>query len=399
VLFAASLLSKAAAMGLPAVLLILDVYPLRRLGPGRWRGPEAGRVYAEKGPFVALSAAFLGLAVWARFPSMTAVAGHTPEARVARACYNVWFYLVKTVAPVRISACYPVPLRMSLAEPRFCLSALGLVAVSAALVVLRRRWPGALAAWAAYLVMLAPNSGLVQKGGQYVAADRYCLIPMMGLVALAASALASLLQRGRFRRPVASGVLAAGVVAGLVLVVRTREQCRTWHDSVALWSHAVAASTEPNPFACHSLGLALAAEPGRLAEARSWLAEALRIVPDDPSVHNAMTLVLARQGRIDEALAHARAALQADPDNVHARVNLGNVLAMKGDPAGAAASFESALRLETGNADAHGNLGLLLLAQGRPAEAEAHLAEALRLNPGMTQARSALENLRRRQGR
>jgi Flp pilus assembly protein TadD len=246
--------------------------------------------------------------------------------------------------------------------------------------------------------MLAPNSGLVPKGGQYIAADRYCLIPMMGLVVLVASALAPLLQRGRFPRAVASGVLAAGVVAGLVLVVRTREQCRTWHDSVALWSHAVAASTEPNPFACHSLGLALAAEPGGLAEARSWLAEALRLVPDDASVHNAMTVVLARQGRVDEALAHARAALRADPDNVHARVNLGNVLALQGDPAGARAAYESALRLDPANADAHGNLGLLL-AQGHPAEGESHLAEALRLNPGMAQARRALEDLRRRQGR
>ena len=54
------------AVTLPVVLLILDVYPLRRLGPGRWLGPTARRVYREKVPFAILSAVFIGLAVWAR---------------------------------------------------------------------------------------------------------------------------------------------------------------------------------------------------------------------------------------------------------------------------------------------------------------------------------------------
>jgi hypothetical protein len=55
--FAAALLSKAPALILPAVLVVLDVYPLRRLGgrPGRWFGREARRVWREKLPFFALS--------------------------------------------------------------------------------------------------------------------------------------------------------------------------------------------------------------------------------------------------------------------------------------------------------------------------------------------------------
>ncbi len=56
-LFAAALLSKAVAVSLPAVLLILDVYPLRRLGggPGRWFGPSVRGVWREKLPFLGLS--------------------------------------------------------------------------------------------------------------------------------------------------------------------------------------------------------------------------------------------------------------------------------------------------------------------------------------------------------
>src|SRR4051812_21592681 len=53
-----SLLSKAAGMALPIVLVVLDFYPLRRLASGRWRAPEARRVWLEKIPFVILALVF-----------------------------------------------------------------------------------------------------------------------------------------------------------------------------------------------------------------------------------------------------------------------------------------------------------------------------------------------------
>jgi hypothetical protein len=398
-LYAGALLSKAPAVTLPAVMLVLDVYPLGRLGPGRWRGPGPRRVYCEKVPFAALSLVFAALAVWARARAMTPFPGHGAEARVARACYNVVFYLVKTLDPVRISPCYPVPLRMTLSEPRFLLSAAGVVAVSAILVAARRRVPGALAAWVVYLVMLAPSSGLFRTGGAYVAADRYCFMPMMGIAVLATSALCAVVGGGRVPRAVALGVLLAGAVVGVTLVARTRDECRTWHDSESLWSHAMAVSTEPNPFACHGLALVLAGEPGRLAQAEALLDGALRTVPDDPSLHNAMTVVLGKQGRTIEALAHARAALRLAPDNVLARVNLGNLLARTGDPAGAKAAYREALRIDPNDANAHGNLGLILAVEGKAAEAEAHLTEALRHNPGLSHMRRTLDDLLRRQNR
>jgi hypothetical protein len=265
------------------------------------------------------------------------------------------------------------------------------------LVAFRHRWPGALAAWASYLVMLTPSSGLIPTGGQYIASDRYCFLPTMAFVVLAASALCSVVRGGRWPRSVVGGIFATGVVVCLALVVRTRDQCRTWRDSVALWSHALATSTEPNPFVYHSLGLARAGEPGKLAEAESLIAKAVRMVPSDPSVRNALTIVLAKQGRIDEALFHTREVLRLAPNNIHAWVNLGILRAIKGDPTGAAAAFEWALQIDPNNADAHRNLGLLLLSQGK--SAEAHLLATRRLNPSMIKARRALEDLRRRQNR
>ena len=65
VLFVAALLFKAAAVSLPAVLLILDVYPLRRFasGPRRWFGAAARRDCWEKVPFFLVSLVFMGVAL------------------------------------------------------------------------------------------------------------------------------------------------------------------------------------------------------------------------------------------------------------------------------------------------------------------------------------------------
>ena len=62
-----SLLSKATAMTLPFVLLVLDVYPLRRLGSRRpFGGVSQHVVWLEKLPFLALAAWTAGRALYAQ---------------------------------------------------------------------------------------------------------------------------------------------------------------------------------------------------------------------------------------------------------------------------------------------------------------------------------------------
>src|SRR5256886_5877310 len=62
--FVLALLSKSMVVNLPVVFLILDVYPLRRLGGAfEWWSEPARRVYVEKIPFVLLAAAASAIAV------------------------------------------------------------------------------------------------------------------------------------------------------------------------------------------------------------------------------------------------------------------------------------------------------------------------------------------------
>ena len=95
-----------------------------------------------------------------------------PLGALALAAYSVWFYPAKTLWPLNLNAYYMRPIPLDWTEPRFLLSMAAVVAVSGILVWMHRRFPGAFAAWLAYLVLLAPNSGLVVAGKQ-LAADRY----------------------------------------------------------------------------------------------------------------------------------------------------------------------------------------------------------------------------------
>src|SRR5437870_238748 len=110
--FGCALLSKSMVVNLPVVLLILDVYPLRRLGGavGWWSAP-ARWVYVEKIPFVLLAAAASAIALMAQrsHDTMVSVVQLSAPGRLVVSVYGLSFYLWKTVAPVNLSPLYELP--------------------------------------------------------------------------------------------------------------------------------------------------------------------------------------------------------------------------------------------------------------------------------------------------
>src|SRR5213083_1116579 len=156
--FVLALLSKSMVVNLPIVLLILDVYPLRRLGGGiGWWSEPARRVYVEKIPFVLLAAAASAIAVMAQSSvhAAASLAQLSVPGRVAISTYGLSFYLWKMVVPVNLSPFYERGLIDPWATP-FLLSYGGLVAITALAWARRRRWPGLPATWLAYVVVLLP---------------------------------------------------------------------------------------------------------------------------------------------------------------------------------------------------------------------------------------------------
>lgn len=362
-LFAAAVLFKAPAVSLPAVLVILDVYPLRRLGggPGRWFGPSSRGVWLEKAPFfaVALAASVLAIAARSHAGALSTLRGDGPLARIAQACHAAWFYLIKTAMPRDITALYPLPRRIDSMAAPFLVSVLATVGVSITLFLLRRRWPGLLAAWLGYLVILAPASGLL-RGGPHLVADRYSYLSTMAMVVPVATGLGLCWAALRRAPAGAGGFAVAGVAAALGLAFLTWHQCLTWRTSEALWTHALA----------HGAGGSLAhtnlaedlVNRSRPDEAMAHSLEAVKLDPEDPQAHANLGLLLSQRGEIAAAADQYAEAIRLDPRSVRAHVNLGVIQAQRGDFASAAAHAEAALRVEPDHVEALNNLAMILAA-------------------------------------
>src|SRR5438309_1670620 len=331
-LFGCALLSKSMAVSLPVVLLILEVYPLRRLGGSLgWASASARRVYVEKIPFVLLAAAASALALLAQLSSraMVSVAHLSALDRLAVSAYGLSFYLWKTVVPLNLSPLYMLPQTVNPAATPFIVSYGGVLAVTAIALALRRRWPGLPAAWLAYVVVLLPVLGIAQSGPQ-IAADRYTYLAALGWAILAGAGLLSCWRRSTSSTtgaPATWGL--AGIATGVVIAlgVLTWNQVQVWQDSERLWTHAVA--VDPNSFMAHNnLGYALDRQ-GKLAEAIEHYRQALRIKPDYAEAHNNVGHALDGQGKPAEAIEHFQQALRIQPETAEAHNNLARALAQQ----------------------------------------------------------------------
>src|SRR5881409_3926095 len=272
--FGCALLSKSMVVNLPIVLLILDVYPLRRLGGSiGWRSEPARRAYVEKIPFVLLAAAASAIAVMAQSSvhAVASLAQLSVPGRVAISTYGVSFYLWKTVAPVNLSPVYELRPPVNPWATPFLLSYGVVLALTAIALALRRRVPGLPAAWVAYIVVLLPVLGIFQSGPQ-IAADRYTYLASLGWAILVS---AGVLSHWR-RRPFLFTGLAACVLFGLGIL--TWNQVQVWRDSEKLWTHAL--STYPkSSIAENNLGN-VRADQSKLAEAIEHYRQALDINPE-----------------------------------------------------------------------------------------------------------------------
>lgn len=303
-----ALASKVFAAALPAVLLALDYYPLRRL---------SRRTLLEKWPYALMAAAALGLglAAQASTPALRGLADYGLAARLAQAAYSVPFYLSKTAFPVGLSAWYG---DSHYAPP---LEAAAGLALAVCVTFLCRGRPAALAAWAAYLALLSPAAGLVKSGAQLVA-DRYSYFACLPLPVLLAGAALSLGPRARR----AAAACACAGLAGLAAL--TWRQTGFWRDSEALWTRACAMNPE-SPFPRTSLILAYLdldrpdlalLELGRLKNAptddgSSYEGLAARVL-------NNAGVQLAQQGRLEQAEAALARAVELQPGLAEARRNL-----------------------------------------------------------------------------
>ncbi len=348
VAFAAALLAKGMALSLPVTLLILDVYPLRRWR-GRWQS-----TLVEKIPYagVALLGAIVVLLARTRGAQWSDFSDYGLGARLAFVAYSLWFYPTSGVWPSGLTPLYEAPARADLLETRFLIPLVAFAALSAALIVLRHRFPGGLAAWAHSAAVVAPVSGIAHSGSQLVS-DRYSYLAGLGFALIAGYGVVWAARQRRDGRLSGWVSTVGGIGIALVLAtlaLSTWGQCSVWRDSETLWRWATYQDPE-------------------CARCQAILGEAIVYRADGGPV------------RLDEGEARVRHAIALRPSMAVSYYTLGTILLVRGQYAEAEASLTTYMRLAPGDFHGPARLALLYLVQDRPETAALLLQRARQLTP------------------
>ena len=262
--------------------------------------------------------------------------------RVLVSLSGSWFYLSKTFLPFDLSPYYALSLNGDGIRQGSYPGALSALLVSA-LCFHRRVRAWAVPVWFAYLIALAPVSGLLQNGRQ-AAADRYSYLACMPFAVVFGLAL----ERLCLRRPrTAVAVLTS---TAIFLATATVYQAQYWRDDISLWTRAVG------------------------------------IMPTAYLPNSNLSVALLVAGRGEAAIPYLEASISLEPRDAEARVNLASIRVAKGEYAEAIRLFEEAVALRANApafASARYNLGILLVRAGRKHDGLAHMREAVRSDPSL----------------
>ena len=359
-LFALSLLSKPSFLTLPALLVLIDFWPLKR-------DTTIFKSVREKVPLLAMSMTMAVIAMLAQRSgdAIGSLERFPISSRFANAIVSCVRYIGSMIWPRNLAVFYP-QMHWSAA-----VVAGSLVAI-AVMTALALRTRAARVGWLWYLIALLPMVGLVQVGAQSMA-DRYTYLPMVGLIVAVVWAM----PKSRWSIAACAPVLVA-------LCVMTRGQIAYWHDSVSLFEHAIAV-TKDNHLAHNNLAFELT-RLGRTYDAQRHYEEALRISPRYATAHNGLGALLAGQGDSAAAMTQYELALQSNPDYALAHRNLAGQLLAAGRADEARTHLERAVALRPDDAKAQELLAIELASRGRVREALPHFEQAVALNPADAQA-------------
>ena len=367
--FLLALLTKPILVGLPALFLLLELWPLE---PRKLTWKQRGR---ELLPFLALSALSSWICIFPFGPTDVRVGGPLfVFSDVMNVPLNVVSYLGKLIYPTELCVFYPR--RADWSPGLFLLCSVPLLICITIIILKRNRLWLMATLW--FLICVGPVLGVISFGFHCMA-DRYLYLPAIGLFIGLVWSLPS--------RAFVGWLLAATL---LLFAALAYAQIGLWRTTSALWLRTSSLTTE-SPVTLLNTAVALL-EQDRTEEAipmlrrlsvispgehRAWmnlgyledrrghkqealacLRKASLLAPNDARVHNHLGSVLQDLGKLNEAEQELRAAIQLRPDYADPWINLGVLFASKGDLNAAIRAFEKALDIQPLSKAAQANLAL-----------------------------------------
>jgi len=407
-IFFLGLMAKPMVVTLPFVLLLMDIWPLKRYRSGYSIGngsnahtdtgmlknspgkdASATRMVLEKIPMIvsAVPVGLITIVAERHAGALLTIEAFPLDMRIANGLISYVRYMGKMIWPDPLAIFYPHPGFW----PIWQVTASGLLLVLLSYIVLRcsKRCPYLAVGWLWYMGTLVPVIGFFQIGSHSIA-DRYTYVPLIGLFIIIAWGIPDLLKKWRYQR---SFLFISAAILVFLLMIITSKQARYWQNTITLFTHAVEV-TENNYLSHGNLAVALM-DQGHLDRAHYHYREALKIKPHHFVINMNMGNLLVMQGKIDQAIFYYRRALRTEPNNGVARRNLADTLLRKGLYDEAISHYQWLLQITPDNPELHNNLGVALAFSGQVDRAVGHLQIALRLRPDYPEAKDNLVKLQK----
>jgi len=333
-LFVLSLLSKPAAVSLPVLLLVIDLYKGRKLTP---------KVWLEKMPFLLLSLVFGVINIMAQqadgaISDLNAI--YNPLQRVVVFCSAPAFYIVSLVAPFRMTAVHFFPTAEEGALPvLYYLSIPFLAAVGWWVVRNKYLRKEVLFGVAFFLVSIAPMLQIISVGSAF-AAERYTYVPYVGLFYIVAQWLADPGSKQRLKMTVFFVFTGLFVVLGWMRIA-------VWKSDETLYGDIIEKDAKHAAMMAQgSLEVGLQkAEKGDMQKALEEVSHAVLMDPASAQAYYSRGVIYAEIKDYTAAVADFSKVIELSPENGAVYSARANVQLLQKDTAHACADWNKAALL------------------------------------------------------
>lgn len=249
--FACAVMAKSMAVTLPAILLLLDFYPLQRFRLSLQGFKQIPGLIVEKIPMFLICVITIVITLMVREEAMVPQLSHWQQ--FANATHNITGYILEFGLPFNLSPYNPLASTEQVLSfvywgPPLLIS-LAVTAISFVLAI--RGAPIYLVCWFSYVVMVLPASGFIQIGTA-AHADRYTYLPMLPINLLTVAGLFWIYDGFPKSRRLVPILTCAWI---LVLTLLCFVQTSHWNNRLTLWSRVL--DVYPNTaFAQRNIALA-----------------------------------------------------------------------------------------------------------------------------------------------
>ena len=372
-LFVAALLSKAMAVVLPVLMLLIDFFRNRLYKNGRWNK----KAIIEKIPFFAVALIF-GLVAYGVQQKSGAVHGLQEfdfTQRIVIGAYGFWTYLVEFFVPTRMAAFHPyqnwihqLPI-LYVSLPFLAIVFLGATAYS-----LKYSKVFFFSIFF-YLISVALVLQVISVGGAVIA-DRYTYLAYFGLAFLLGHLLHFLFkQKGVLQY---TTYIAAGLYA-LFMMYTTWQTCKKWENDGTLWTNVI--EQYPRAWQAYTNRADFYTKQKNYPLAIADYNQVTEINLGSSDAFNNRGNIYFNQGNNELAIQDYNRAIRIDSKDFKALGNRGAIYYRLKEYDKALQDLDKALLLNSDYRDGYLNRGVIHSVVGNHAQAKADYDELIRLSP------------------